>query len=328
MAVDKIYQGPYWDNLGITYSSPTFTVRGARGVSLSSFNPATVVLPSKATKGAFVKYTITTDQTFIDDTGGSQIIGNLFGLPTGVAYTDTIPFFLYAVSNDAQDTIAFMVSRVPHAVVSPTTSNIGTQLSATADTQGSFYALPNITISEYDQNPCFCLGSFRMTMSASDDWTVTALDDGDGCGLYQEFRQFTVPLATWGAATGTYFLPNGGTAPVFTTNIYRYYIEKSGYTTLNVFANGDGGTDGAGAVAVLIAAPYIYQDIGSATNMWTGFGRLISTGATVGVIAQSVAATNTFAIANMTTTALLTNATYGNGARTTDVNCRYKITLA
>ena len=167
-----------------------------------------------------------------------------------------------------------------------------------------------------------------MTMSAADDWTVTALDDGDGCGLYQEFRQFTVPTGTWGAAAGTYFLANGGTAPVFTTNIYRYYIEKSGYTTINMFANGDGGTDGAGAVAVLIAAPYIYQDIGGTTNMWSGLGRLISTGATVGVMAQSVAATNTFAIANMTTVALLTNATYGNGARTTDMNLRYKITLA
>ena len=62
--------------------------------------------------------------------------------------------------------------------------------------------------------------------------------------------------------------------------------------------------------------------------MWSGLGRLISTGATVGVMIQNVAAANTFAIANMTTTALITNATYGNGARTTDVSCRYKITLA
>lgn len=328
MAVDKIYQGPYWDNIGINYSSPTFTVRGARGVSLSSVNPGTVVLPSKSVKGAFNKYTVTADQTFIDDTGSSQIVGNRFGLPTGVAYADSIPFYIYAVTNDAETTVAFMISRIPHAVVSPAIANIGTQISATANTQGAFYALPNITISEYDANPCYCIGSFRMTMSAADDWTVTALDDGDGLGLYQEFRQFTVPTGVFGAATGTYFLANAGTAPIFTTNIYRYYVEKSGYVSLNMFANGDGGTDGAGAVTTLIAQPYIHQDIGSSTNIWTGYGRVASVGVTVGVTAQSIAAANNFAIANDTTLAFITNAAYLNGARTTDLSCRYKISIA
>lgn len=328
MANERIFQGPYFDNLGINYSSPTFTIRGARGVDLSSFNPAYVVLPSKASKGIFTKYIITANQNFIDATGSSEIVGNLFGLPAGVAYTDFIPFYIYAVTNDTETSIAFMISRVPHAVVSPGSANIGTPASSVADVQQAFWSLETITVTDYDANTCTCIGSFRMTMSVSNDWTVTALDDGDGIGLFQQFRQFTIPTGSWGAATGTYFLANGGTAPVFTTNIYRYYVEKSGYVTINMFANGDGGADGAGAVSTLIAQPYIHQDIGSSTNIFSGFGRLISTVVTSNVMSQSIFNANNFALQNVTTTAFITNAAYLNGARTTDLCCRYKISVS
>lgn len=213
-------------NLGIAYNAGTgvFTVQGQDGTALSATNPAYVTLPSKTTPGRLVRYTITANQTFIDDNGASQIIGNLFGVTTGVAYASAAPFFIYAVSNDAQNTIAFMISRYPNATTSPVNTKIGKVGSAIADTQGSMFSLANITVTDYDQNPCLSIGSFRMTMTTSNDWTVQTLNNSDGIGKFQEGIQFAVPAGQFGNASGKYFQNNGGVAPGFTTSGFVYYI--------------------------------------------------------------------------------------------------------
>lgn len=244
----------WFENLGISYNAGTgiFTVKGAQA-DLSATNYATIYLPSKATPGVFTRYTVTANQDFIDDNGASEIIGNLFGWTTGVAITVDVPFFIYAVSNDAENDIQFMLGRYPHQQLS--SSTIGTPASASADAEGDMWAFDSITTSEYDQNPCVCIGSIRMRMSASDDWTVQTLSNTDGIGQYQNTISFTIPLGQLGANSGTVTVANGGTAPVFSTTTSSYYIYKDGSFDLRIFLSGDGGTDGSGAVNATVISP-------------------------------------------------------------------------
>lgn len=258
------------ENLGIAYSSGTgtFTVQGADGTALASTNPGYVVIPSKANPGRMVKFTLTANQTFIDDNGASQIIGNLFGLTTSIAAAVDIPFYLYAVMDDTEASVAFMISRFPNASTSPVNTKIGKSGSAVASTQGSFFSLANITVTSYDQNPCVSIGSFRMRMSNLNDWTVQTLNNTDGIGKFQEGVQFAVPPGQFGNASGKYFQNNGGVAPGFTTSGFVYYmymtnciqyyqafvncnVAGTGVVTLGQsmpFNSADGGLQGPGAL--------------------------------------------------------------------------------
>lgn len=246
-------------NLGITYSGGTFTVRGAQA-SLSASNIAYVTLQSK-TAGNIVTIPVTTNQTFIDDAGASTIIGNLFGLTTGVAAASDIPFFLYAVLNDAENAISFMISRYPNTKVSPVAAKIGKTGSAVADSQGSFFALDNPTVADYESNPCLCIGSFRMTMSAADDWTVSALNISDGIGNFQENISFSFIAGQFGAASGKYYYDNGGTAPAFNTNDLSYFVGRDNFLTVSAGFE-DCTVAGVGAVTLLLASPYFMSATG------------------------------------------------------------------
>jgi len=250
--------GGFVSNLGITYASNTLSVASSDGTALSAVNPSYVVMQSSSNPGETVTYTVTANQGFIDDTGASEIINNLFGLPTGVAYTEDIPFYIYAVGNDAEDTIAFMISRVPGLSISPAVANIGAPDDAVADTQGSFFSFDNIDETLYDTNPCICIGSFRMRMSAADDWTVQALDIQDGIGRYQEGRAFTFPTGAFGAAAGTHWIDNGGTAPVFGTQTYNYYMYLDG--SVSLYYTGETVNNvPAGAVESRLSSPFYFD---------------------------------------------------------------------
>ena len=250
---------PGIQNLGISLSGGTFSVTSADGSALSASNPATVTLASKANPGRLVSVSVTADQTFIDDSGSSTIIGNLFGLTTGIAFAQDIPFWIYAVLNDSENAVSFMISRYPAAKTSPASANIGKTGSAVADTQGSFFALSNPTVTDYDANPCLNIGSIRMRMSASDDWTVQTLGNNDGIGKFQFGTSFVMATGQFGAASGKFFKNNGGTAPAFTTTDFNYYIsDLSGF--FDYYLDGNNvSTAGVGAVTLLLALPYIIQ---------------------------------------------------------------------
>lgn len=168
-------------NLGFSTSAGTFTVHGHEGSALASTNPAFVRFQDPDNFGHNKFISIEANQDFIDDAGASEIIGNLFGHTTGVAVT-TEKFYLYAVSNDAMDTVAMMISRQSHRTSSPATAKIGAPDDAVADSIDSFFSLDSLDETLYDTNPCVCVGSFEMSMSTSDDWTVTAIDADDGVG--------------------------------------------------------------------------------------------------------------------------------------------------
>lgn len=225
--------GGYSENIGIAYNAGTgtFTVQGGDGNSLSATNPGYINIQSKTTPGKQIKIAITANQTFIDDNGSSQIIGNLFGATTGIAITNDIPFFIYAVLNDNENAIAFMISRYPNTRTSPASAKIGKNGSAVASTQGSFFSLANITVTDYDTNPCLSIGSFRMTMSNLNDWTVSTLTFSDGIGCFQESTSFTWGSGLWGAGSGRYFKNSGGanSAPIFSSNLFSYFIDMNNF---------------------------------------------------------------------------------------------------
>ncbi len=246
-------------NIGFSYNSGTgtFTVHGQDGSALSINNPAFVTLQDKSDPGRLVTVPVTANQDFIDDNGASEIIGNLFGLTTSVATIVNIPFYLYAVCNDAEDAISFMISRFPNATSAPVSAKIGKPTSAVASTQGSFFAMENITVGQYDLNPCVSIGSFRMMMSAADDWTVQALAARDGIGHFQEGIPFGFPRGQFGAASAKIFKDNGGTAPDDSAGAFVYTIDAQNNRIFYLMAFPNINTAGLGAVPALLALPYI-----------------------------------------------------------------------
>jgi hypothetical protein len=159
-----------------------FTIHDAKGSALSSSNPGFVRVQDKDNPGYSKYISVEANQSFIDDNGASEIINNLFGYPTGVAVSEA-RFFLYGVANDDQDTIQFMISPVSHLRTSPAAAAIGAPDDAVADDITDFWSLDNIDETAYDSNPCTCIGSFRMAMSSSDDWTVQTIDLTDGISV-------------------------------------------------------------------------------------------------------------------------------------------------
>jgi len=172
---------PFVHNLGFSYSGGTFTVAGADGTALSASsvtdgNPAIVGFIDKSNLGQLKWATMSSNATFIDDTGSSNIVGNLFGTKASTAVSDDTTFYLYAVAKDDYSDFVVGISRIPNLTQSPASANIGTTSSADADSLGSMMILGAPTVTDYDNNPVVPLGSFRMQKSASDDWTVQALD--------------------------------------------------------------------------------------------------------------------------------------------------------
>lgn len=302
-------------NIGLTYSAGTLTVTGSDGTALSASNPGIVVLKNKTAPWQSKVYQITAAQSFVDDAGTSEIVGNLFGTTTSVAWANDCPFFLYAVSNDSQDAIAFMISRDPRATVAPSEANIGAPDDAVADAQGSFFSFENIDESLYDGNPCVCLGAFRMRKTSSDDWTVQSFTAADGIGRFHSSTKFSFPVSQNGAATGTHLKANGGTAPLFNSNVYYYWIRKDGTCLINLRLEADPGAgDGAGTVTAVVSTPYTIN-LGSDALVVFGTARVRGEGTDILCHVQPFTAGAGFSLVNATTANSLNNDDFENGDR-------------
>lgn len=237
------------ENIGIALSSGTFTVLSADGATaLSVTNPGYVTLQSKGTPGKLVTIKVTANQTFTDGSSGT-LDEALFDVTTGVNWADVMPFFLYAVSNDAEDTINFMISRLPHMPATPISTKISKTGAIINVDQGDFFSLGDVTVTDYDLNPCLVIGGFRMTfVGATDSYNVAALTAIDGIGQFFEQNSFQMPLGQNGATAASYMFANGGAVPAWTSQDYEYFIGKTGLITCALTQSGDGGADGTGAV--------------------------------------------------------------------------------
>lgn len=251
------------DNLGITYSSNVLSVTQKDGSALADTDGSRgyVVCPS-TTAGQEVVLAITAAQTLQDAGHGTPQILGRWGTTASVAWGSALPLFLGVVNKDDTDgNLRFFLTRDPTKTTTPSsTNNIGiggTAPSTSSETNIVLFGTGANT--GYNSKPCVIIGSVQATCdnSVGGSWTIGTLSAGrDGFGLFQEEQFFTMPLGQNGAATGTYILPNGGTAMLFTVNTYTYRISLDGYIKGAYFLSGDGGTDGSGAVATLMALPY------------------------------------------------------------------------
>lgn len=306
-------------NIGISYSAGTFTVHGYDGTALSASNPAQIVMADDANPGLLKMYEVTANQSFEDAAGTSDIIGNRLGFDTAAAITVDVPVYLYAASDGTS--VTFGLSRVPNLTVAPATANLGSPASATADVQASLFLLEDVTLANYETKPVALIASFRMQMSATFDWTVQPLDSIDGVGRYNESRIFTVPVTQFGANTGTYCIPNGGTAAAWTTNDYFYTLSANGRCELKMYLNGDPGTDGSGAVSARFTTPFIFQGTRQQFPVrWKVGAGVYQTGMTA-----MAAGSNFFAFTGLSTGAEVTWAAFVNGDRRFEVYGTYTV---
>ncbi|HJZ04564.1 MAG TPA: hypothetical protein VJ327_01725 [Patescibacteria group bacterium] len=236
-----------YSNFGISYSAGTFTVHGYDGAALSATNPGYVTLQSRGTPGRLVTIPVTANQTFTD--GSSGTIDNArFDVTSGVNWGNPVPFFLYAVSNDSENTIAFMICRNPAFSKSVASTRISKSGAIINGSQNDFFSLLDITVTDYDNNPCVCIGSFRMTFAgATDSWTVSTLAVTDGIGQFNDNVSFYFPLGQNGATAGKFMFDNGGTAPTWQIAQCLYRVKKDGSLYVMYGFYGDVGADGAGA---------------------------------------------------------------------------------
>lgn len=269
-------------NMGISYSSGIFRICQKNGSVLGTDQNAALVTIPSATGGQNITLAATSDiHLFGDSTAAdSDIIGEEFGNTTGVAWGNVMPFFIYAVNaDDTSANLKFAISPNPCAILSPATTNIGyADNPAATPNAGNFFFLTTTNVTTtHNAKPCVCIGSFRMTMNTSDDWTVDALSSSVGIGLFQEAQYFTMPVSQNGASSGKFWANNGGTAPVFTTSVILYKYDRDGVANMLVFMSGDGGTDGATAVAARMALPGIANTSGVDLDIGTAQVDLVST---------------------------------------------------
>lgn len=267
---------PGWKNLGFVYAASTFTITGVDNTALSTSNPAYVTI--HAGYQTMVTIPVTSGPSFIDATGASTLTGNNFGVTAGVAWNTPMPFYIYAVLNTGHNSIMFAISRIPHMTTSPAVGLIGKVGSAVATTQGSMFALGDPVVADYAAQPCMCIGSIRMQKpTGANDWALSAADNSDGIGMFNDATLFVFPMEQMGAPAGTYILANGGTAPNFVTNTYYYIISRDGRVALSVWLEGDAGTAGAGAAALThVTMPFTsldavsYGDVAKIRNVSLG----------------------------------------------------------
>jgi len=252
-------------NLGLTLASNTLSVASADGTALSASNKGYVILPGKTNPIQFLRISVEANQGFIDSGGVSEISGNLFGLTTGVAATNAVGFYIYAVLNDDEDAVAFMISRVPNLRLSPAVAEIGAPDDPVADKQHSFFSFDNIDETKYDANPCVMVGSLNMTKTAGDDWTVATASTEYGIGYFNQNKMFRMPTGHFGAASGKYFVDNGGTAPGFSDNNYLYMVNPLENTCTLYLYFSNVNVAGVGAVDAQLACPYIIGPNSSTT---------------------------------------------------------------
>ena len=314
-------------NIGFDLTAGVFSITGGDGTALSASNPGYITIwRREATDpGELVTITLTANQSFSDSTsGGSTIDGNLFGLTDAVNYGNNLPFFVYAVLNDAETTVQFMISRSNFALTSPIAADIGMPSTTAADKQNDFFSFANITAADFEGNPALPIGTIYMQKvgGAANDWTVQGLfASGSGLNWPGEFyglnfgENFIVPTGQFGAATGTFMNANGGTAPVFTTNSMVFSFSGPNNVRLTFYMDADGGTDGAGAVSAQIAIPYTGLVDTTPNSTIVGSGYLTCPAYTGVVIMELLGNTRYLTLRDATGT-LIANQDFSNGART------------
>lgn len=332
---------PGWiSNLGLSYSAGTLKIVDAQGEDLSPNNPGFVTVPS-TTAGQIVTLKVTTSLSFNDDThASSNLTGLGFGITESVNWSLPMPFFIYCVNRNNSDVngvdgnSTFAISRNP--CMKTTGIGLGVQYIGDKssppfnDVQESCLIIQTVTKANYVGLPSLNIGAFRMTwLAATTDYTVSTLGETDGIGMSAlratYSTRFSFPQGQNGAAnTSTYGLNNGGTTPLFSTSTYRYKINGDGMLTGWFMFDGDGGTDGAGAVPFSIVMPYSPGTVSVALPFVVGSSLVTNVSGTLSNDPASIQSNHTAnSLSFIVTAGTVNNSDFGNGAR--NVNGTYTL---
>lgn len=313
-------------------SSGTFSIVGADGNALSASNKMKAVIRDSV--GKPITVTFTTGPSFQDDAHAvdTDFVGTgtmSWGTTASTAWSPAMPFLLGICSADDSGTTPIMVLGRGPVLTTGASSNIGYWDNApSVASQNNVFALTATNVTATHANrPITWVGSFRMVKSAADDWTVQAFDSGDGIGNFYNFgrRKFTMAQGQNGAAASRFMLANGGTTPQWTTMFYEYSISMdTGFCTVGIRFDGDGGTDGAGSVTALVALPCLNPTTsfcysGNAYVKWAATNEQDidfnpQTNATNANISRNTSAT---------VRVLMQNADFSAGARTLEASATY-----
>lgn len=261
---DVVGLEPGYKNLGFTYSASIFSLTAKDGTALSATNPAFVTMQRKGAPGRNKTYRIVTPYSFVDSSGGAPTItGNLWGTLNTDLWNQDMPFYVYLVSDSTDTTVTPMISRDPSARISSAT--VGKPGSPVIG-QFDFWAFDSgITLANYANNPCICIGAFRMRKTiVTGGWVVQALSINDGVGQLHEQTWFTIPTGVFGASASNYFIPNGGTPPTITPVFYVYRMGRDGFVDHEFECVFTG--SGAGAVQGQLIIPFNYSIPGGSSG--------------------------------------------------------------
>lgn len=262
-------------NMRISYASGLFKVVGFDGNDLSATNKGIVVAYNNSGTG-FNVLEFTSSPSFQDDAhaSDSDFVGTgtmSWGTTAAVAWGNDLPI-LIGVGTDGTTPVMFL-ARGPVSTTGAA-SNIGYHDNApSAASQNNVFALTgsNVTASHANQKITW-IGAIRMTKSNVDDWTVAALDSGDGVLNFYNLgiREYDMPTGQMGATSGKHFADNGGVAPTYTNaaTYYKFRCDLQGEITISAnHVNSAGGTAGSGSFRLQMAVPYAAK-----TGMSSPFG--------------------------------------------------------
>lgn len=264
-------------NLGLSLSGGVLTLSAQDGTALSTTNPGYVSMPVKTSQGLTQIIRITTNFTLRDSTAGSgsTVNNNRFGLDSNGTPNFAAIMYVYIALADDGTTYKPFISRYPHYKKMPVSGSIFSNATATANLESDFLCWDNITNTDYDGNPCVNIGSFQMLKnSGSNDWTFQALLPYNGINRYNEEAQRPTFFNQSGAATNTYFIPNGGTAATGGSVPYQYRIFRNGVVHCEAWTETPFNGNGAGAQLAKFTLPYLPKGV----NVIAGSGLFSASG--------------------------------------------------
>jgi len=276
----EVVRNGYTHNVGITYASNILTVTQADGSALTAAGEGKIGINSVTAGQAVLLEVLNANNFFIDDGGASDIIGEEFGVITGIAWDEDRPFYLYAINeDDTSANLRFAISPDPTLTESPVTANIGYHANpmATPSDRGMFFLTSGDVTASHDEKPCVLIGGIRMQMSAADDWTVQALSTADGIrpDPYVGYT-FDMVDGQMGANSGSFY-KNAATIPTWQTPgniVYKYKLGLDGMCDIefHTSAAGNAINGSGGANPLYLITPYKVQTNFSGHEMYKIIG--------------------------------------------------------
>lgn len=301
-------------NCKLDISGTTLSIVGTNDAALSVSNPCLVGMPNGAEPLVF------SAPVSVTDGAAGDMAGNTFGLTAGVIHAEALPFFVHACDGNLKD--YFGISRNNIRV---RTSTAAASLAQKGDTDADdaydmFIMESGLTLADEVDRTCVTIGSFRASMSAGNEWTVTAFDELDGLGRFQVGRQFLPALGQYGNQSGKFHnVADGATSLVFANQNAFYSLDESGY--YDYYLRVTNATNGADGTAVRFYLPM--PAAGSANRSHMNDARYYSSSAGAGIV--EVGGLSAFAgLMSATASSVSDNVFSGGGSSYVIFHLRYQ----